>query len=57
VNRSRFAALDATTGALVTSFAANLNARARALAVTSTAVYVGGTSPPRAARHAPASLR
>jgi Concanavalin A-like lectin/glucanases superfamily/PKD domain len=42
VNRSRFAALDASTGALITGFVSNLNQRARAVSATSNAVYVGG---------------
>jgi PKD repeat protein len=42
VNRYRIAALDAATGALVTSFTPGLDARARALAVVGDTVYVGG---------------
>lgn len=42
VNRYRIAELDATTGALVTSFSPDLDARARALAVVGDTVYVGG---------------
>jgi PKD repeat protein len=43
VNRYRMAALDATTGAVVTAFAPSFNARTRSLAVGSDGtVYVGG---------------
>ena len=42
VNRYRIAALDANTGAVLSSFTAGVNARVRALAVTSDTVYVGG---------------
>ncbi|ROP42993.1 PKD domain-containing protein [Pseudokineococcus lusitanus] len=40
--RARVAALDARTGALVTGFRANANARVRALAVRGDTLYVGG---------------
>lgn len=43
VARSRFAALDAATGAVRGGFSAGLNGRARALAVSASAVYVGGS--------------
>jgi hypothetical protein len=42
VARYRMAALDARTGALVTSFAPRFDARVRALAVTASRVYAGG---------------
>lgn len=42
VNRYRVAALDASTGALVTSWAPALNYRARPIVVTADTVYVGG---------------
>lgn len=42
-SRYRIAELDATTGAVVSSFAPSLDARARALAVVGDTVYVGGS--------------
>ncbi len=42
VNRYRVAAFNTATGALITTFAPQLDFRARALAVTNTTVYVGG---------------
>jgi PKD repeat protein len=42
VNRYRIAEIDATTGALLTSFTPGLDARARTLAVVGDTVYVGG---------------
>ena len=42
LRRNRIAAFDTATGKLVTTFAPNLNATARSVAVTSTRVYVGG---------------
>jgi hypothetical protein len=42
VSRARVAALSASTGALVTTWAPPLNYRARALVVTAETVYVGG---------------
>jgi hypothetical protein len=43
VTRNRIVALDASTGAVISSFAPSLNARARAVAVTGSAVYAGGS--------------
>ena len=42
VNRYRIAALDATTGAVVTSFAPGVNARTKTVLVKGDTVYVGG---------------
>ncbi len=42
VTRNRIVALNATTGAVITSFAPSLNARARGVAVLGTTVYAGG---------------
>ena len=42
VNRYRLAAYNTTTGALITTFAPNLNAGVRAIVATDTTVYVGG---------------
>lgn len=42
-SRSRVAALDATTGALVPGFRADANARVRALAVRGSTLYLGGS--------------
>ena len=41
-NRYRLAAFSTSTGALITTFAAGVNAGVNAITVTSTAVYVGG---------------
>jgi concanavalin A-like lectin/glucanase superfamily protein/beta-propeller uncharacterized protein DUF5122 len=43
VARNRLVALNATTGALITSFNPNPNARVSAIAVTDSTVYAGGT--------------
>ncbi|WP_253259321.1 PKD domain-containing protein [Subtercola boreus] len=43
VNRYRIAALDPTTGAVVTSFAPGTNSTVSAIAATATTVYLGGT--------------
>ena len=40
--RNRVAALDASTGALITSFNPNVNSRVRTVAATSSTVYLGG---------------
>jgi len=42
VNRYRIAALDATTGAVITSFAPGVNARTKTVLVQGDTVYVGG---------------
>ncbi|WP_448625443.1 PKD domain-containing protein [Geodermatophilus sp. URMC 64] len=42
VTRNRLAAFDATSGALITSFAPSVNGTVRALATTNTSVYFGG---------------
>ena len=42
VNRYRLAAYNATTGALITTFAPVLNGGVRAIVATNTTVYVGG---------------
>lgn len=43
VNRYRVAALDAQTGALITSFTAKTDSRVRALAVSGNTLYAGGS--------------
>jgi concanavalin A-like lectin/glucanase superfamily protein/beta-propeller uncharacterized protein DUF5122 len=43
VARNRIVALNATTGAVVTAFNANPNARVSAIAVTDSTLYLGGT--------------
>jgi hypothetical protein len=42
VSKLRIAALDATTGAVITSFAARANTRVRAIATSGSTVYLGG---------------
>ncbi|GMA86224.1 hypothetical protein GCM10025868_14740 [Angustibacter aerolatus] len=42
VSRNRVAAFNATTGALITSFAPVLNSKASSILATDTAIYVGG---------------
>ena len=43
VNKYRVAALDPTSGAVISSFSADTNSQVYALAATSTTVYLGGT--------------